>query len=242
MEKWKETRYYPECMENPIIAPSILSADFCDIRSAIDDIETSRCPWIHLDVMDGRFVPPITFGSKMVEDIRARTRLFLDVHLMIEEPERHVQAFIESGANAITFHQEACVHSHRLLQRIRESGKCAGISIVPSTPVSSIIHLLPFLDQVLIMTVNPGYGGQELLPFCLEKVKDLIAIRAAQKSHFKIAIDGGVNARTLSQIALSRPDVLVMGSAFFNAENKRDMIENMQNQWMKAIENENLIH
>jgi len=241
MEKLRETRYYPECMEKPIIAPSILSADFCDIRTAIADIEMSRCPWIHLDVMDGRFVPPITFGSKMVGDIRARTKLFLDVHLMIVEPERHVQAFIESGADAITFHQEACVHSHRLLQRIRESRKRAGISIVPSTPVGSILHLLPFLDQVLVMTVNPGYGGQELLPFCLEKVKDLAAIRAAQKLKFNIAIDGGVNAGTLSRITASAPDVLVIGSAFFNAENKKEMIENMRNQWTMAIENEGSI-
>ncbi len=229
-------------METPIFAPSILSADFCDIRAAIADIESSHCPWIHLDVMDGRFVPPITFGSKMVGDIRASTELFLDVHLMVEEPDRHVHAFIESGADAITFHQEACVHSHRLLQRIREARKSAGISIVPSTPISSIIHLLPFLDQVLIMTVNPGYGGQELLPFCLEKVKDLAAIRTAQKLSFKIAIDGGVNIRTLSRIALSRPDILVMGSAFFNAKNKKEMVDNMRHQWIKAIENKDSVH
>lgn len=224
-------------MQVPIIAPSILSADFCEIRSAIADIESSRCPWIHLDVMDGRFVPPITFGSKMVSDIRAHTELFLDVHLMVEEPERHVQDFIESGADAITFHGEACIHSHRLLQRIKEAGKMAGVSIVPSTPANTIVHLLEYVDQVLVMTVNPGYGGQELLPFCLEKVKELGAIRSAKNLRFKIVIDGGVNAGTIPLIASSGPDVLVMGSAFFGAQNKREMIDDVYRQWRKVIEN-----
>ncbi len=229
-------------MSYPIIAPSILSADFWDIKSAVADIEASTCSWIHLDIMDGRFVPPITFGSKMVGDIRQHTKLFLDVHLMIEEPERHVQEFIQSGADAVTFHQEACIHSHRLLQRIKELGKKPGISIVPSTPVSAIFHLLPFLDQVLVMTVNPGYGGQDLLPFCLEKVKELNDIRSARKLNFKIAIDGGVNTYTLSQIAMSKPDVLVMGSAFFSARDKISLIANMRSQWQKTIENEGSIH
>lgn len=214
----------------------MLSADFCDIRAAIADVENCRCPWIHLDVMDGRFVPPITFGSKMVADIRSRTALFLDVHLMVEAPERHVQEFMESGADAITFHAEACVHSHRLLQRIREGGKSAGISLVPATPISAIAPLLESADHVLVMTVNPGYGGQELLPFCLDKVRELNAFRRERRLNFTIAVDGGVNCETISLIAASDPDILVIGSAFFGADNKQRFVAQLRQQWKEAIE------
>jgi Pentose-5-phosphate-3-epimerase len=159
-------------MREPLIAPSVLSADFADIDSALRLIEQSGADWIHLDVMDGHFVPPITFGAKMVQDIRKRTRLPLDAHLMVEAPERQVEDFAEAGADFITFHPEACVHAHRCIQMIRNRGCKPGISIVPSTPVSVIEELLPFVELILVMTVNPGYGGQDLLPFCLEKVKN----------------------------------------------------------------------
>lgn len=218
-------------MQYPLIAPSILSADFSDISSSLDSIRRSGSDWIHLDVMDGHFVPPITFGSKMVSDIRSHSSLPLDVHLMTAEPERLVPEFASAGADYITFHIEACVHAHRAVETIKECGKKAGISIVPSTPVAAIAELLPFVDLVLVMTVNPGYGGQKMLPFCLDKIRTLKAIRASSKLDFLISADGGIGVSTMGEVAEAGPEVLVIGSAFFGAEDRGEIVRALKNSY-----------
>lgn len=202
------------------IAPSILSADFANLANEIRDVEKGGADYIHVDVMDGHFVPNITIGPLIVEAIRPVTKLPLDVHLMIENPDQYIEAFIKAGADIITVHQEACVHLHRTIMMIKEQGVKAGVVLNPATSVSLIEEILPELDMVLLMTVNPGFGGQRFIPSVLKKVEELSSLREALELDFEIEIDGGVNIETAGLCTNAGADVLVAGSAVYNQEDR----------------------
>ncbi len=202
---------------NPIIlAPSLLSADFSQLENSIKKIEAYGGSYVHIDVMDGSFVPSISFGQPVVKSIRSITKLPFDVHLMVNHPEHQIESFAKLGADLITFHWEAAVHHHAIISRIHELGKKAGISIVPSTPVSVLSEVLPFVDLVLIMSVNPGAGGQSFIPGSAEKINELARIREEKGYSYLISVDGGINNETASLVRKNGVDIIVSGSSFFD--------------------------
>ncbi|MBN1524408.1 MAG: ribulose-phosphate 3-epimerase [Spirochaetales bacterium] len=211
-----------------LIAPSLLSADFSSIKDGIALIEKAGGDWIHFDVMDGQFVPNITFGPKMIADARPHSKKIFDVHLMINTPEQFVSHFAEAGADYITIHLESTVHVHRTLEYISSLGKKAGITIVPSTPVSLLEEVLPVVELVLIMSVNPGFGGQKFIPGSLGKLAFLKEIREKKGYNFRIEVDGGVNENTYREIIDAGADVLVMGSAFFSSKDPAGDLEEIR--------------
>ena len=203
------------------MAPSLLSADFSRLADELAFIEKNGGEWVHLDVMDGHFVPNLTFGAPVVRSLRGKTKLPFDVHLMVSRPQDFVKDFAEAGADYYTFHIEAAVHAHRLITEIRAAGMKPGISIVPSTPVQSLEEVLPFVDLVLVMSVNPGFGGQSMIPRCLEKITALRTYRERNNYHYVISVDGGVNAKTLASVCDAGADVVVSGSSFFSGDIKK---------------------
>jgi len=207
-------------MKTQILAPSLLSADFSTLGSEIKKIEDNKGGAVHIDVMDGSFVPEITYGEPVIRSIRKLTKLPFDVHLMIEKPELHVESFAKAGADWLTFHWEATNHAHRVIQMIHEAGKKAGVAICPGTPVSLLSEILPCADIILVMTVNPGWGGQKIIPSCVEKVAQLKKYREEHGLNFMISVDGGVNNETLDSVINAGTDVVVSGSCFFNGSLK----------------------
>ncbi|RAL26469.1 ribulose-phosphate 3-epimerase [Thermoflavimicrobium daqui] len=203
------------------IAPSILSADFARLKEEIDEIEKAGADWIHIDVMDGHFVPNITLGPLVVNAIRPHTSLPLDVHLMIEEPDRYISDFVKAGADYISVHQEACPHLHRTIYHIKEQGVKAGVVINPATPVALIEPILADVDLVLLMTVNPGFGGQKFIASVLPKIAQVRKWMEEKGLDIPIEVDGGVNQETARQVVEAGANVLVAGSAIFGANDRR---------------------
>lgn len=207
------------------ISPSVLAADLSNLAKDVMDIESAGADMVHLDVMDGIFVPNITFGMPVIKALRDKSNLIFDVHLMIDKPERYAMRFIDAGADILTFHLEACENPSELLEQIREQGVMAGISIKPATPVEDIYPLLEQCDMVLVMTVEPGYGGQKLIPETIEKVRKLKAEVKKRGIDLEIAVDGGVNESNASELINAGAGILVAGSSVFGASDRRVAID-----------------
>ena len=197
------------------LSPSLLSADFGNLADGLRLIEEKGSSFVHVDVMDGNFVPQVSYGQPVISSIRKYSKLPFDVHLMIEKPENSIMSYIDAGADWVTFHIESTNHADRCVQMIHEAGKKAGVAICPATPVSAIEELLPFVDLVLVMTVNPGWGGQILIPYTIEKVKKLADIQKEMDFKYLISVDGGVNQETLGNVLDAGTDIVVSGSSFF---------------------------
>ena len=197
------------------LSPSLLSADFSDLTSEFKFIEEKGSSFVHVDVMDGHFVPQVSYGQPVISSIRKCTKLPFDVHLMIERPENSIVSYIESGADFVTFHIEATCHADRCAQLVHDAGKKAGIALCPATPLSAVEELLPFVDLVLVMSVNPGWGGQKLIPYTIEKIRKLADIQREKNFKYLISVDGGINQETLEDVLEAGTDIVVSGSSFF---------------------------
>jgi ribulose-phosphate 3-epimerase len=212
----------------PLIAPSLLAADFLHLSSECEMLNESKADWFHLDVMDGRFVPNISFGMSVIKQIRKTTDKFFDVHLMILEPEKYVEEFKDAGANSLTIHQEACLHLHRNIQQIKSLGMNAGVAINPATPVSFLHDIIADIDLILIMSVNPGFGGQSFIPHSIQKIREVKTLINQTNSAAKIEVDGGISLKNAADIVKAGADVLVAGNAIFSSENPKETIAKMK--------------
>ena len=212
----------------PIIAPSLLSANFLQLQQDCDMLNSSEAAWWHLDIMDGRFVPNISYGPMIVKFIRSTTKSFCDVHLMIEEPEKFIDAFVAAGADQLTVHWEACIHLHRTIQQIKSCGIKAGVAVNPHTPVHFLKDIIGDVDTVLVMSVNPGFGGQLFLPHTLNKVTELRQMITQQELHTLLEVDGGVNTDNAKLLVAAGADVLVAGNTVFAAADPKAMIARLK--------------
>jgi ribulose-phosphate 3-epimerase len=216
------------------IAPSILAADFANLGAAVRGMESAGVRLIHVDVMDGHFVPNISIGVPVVGSLRKATQLLLDVHLMIETPERFVSAFAQAGANTLLVHQEATVHLDRVLAMIREEGCKAGVVINPATPVSTLSEVLAQVDQVLVMSVNPGYGGQQFIPYSLDKIRELRDLRTRNHYNYRIEVDGGVDVDNAAELVRAGAEILVAGTAVFHGSDPVGAAKRLQQIILEA--------
>ena len=213
------------------LAPSILSADFSKLAEDVAKIEKGGADYIHVDVMDGHFVPNISFGAAVMKSLEGKTTLPFDVHLMIENPDQYLEDFLTPNTEYITVHQEACTHLHRTVQHIKSLGVKAGVSINPATTLATLDYILDDVDMVLVMSVNPGFGGQKFIPSAMEKIRELAEIRRAEELDFEIEIDGGVNLDNVQDIASAGTDIIVAGSAVFKTAD----IEETTKQFVRKI-------
>lgn len=203
-----------------LIGPSILTADFLNLGRDIATAQAAGVDYLHLDIMDGQFVPNISFGMPIVSAIRTATELPLDVHLMINTPEAYIGAFAEAGADTITIQVEATIHTHRVVTSIREHGVLAGVALCPGTPIAAVEELLPFVDQVLVMSVNPGFGGQTFIPTALAKIERLRGIIADRQLNCRIQVDGGIKATNIARVASAGAESFVVGSSVFDGKDR----------------------
>lgn len=207
------------------IAPSILAADYANFASELKRIEETDAEYVHIDIMDGQFVPNISFGADVVASMRKHSKLVFDCHLMVGDPERYVEAYAQAGADIMTIHTESTKHIHGALQKIKAAGMKAGVVINPGTPVSALKPVLNLVDQVLIMTVNPGFGGQAFIPECLEKVEEVASLREILGLTFDIEVDGGVDNKTIAACQKAGANIFVAGSYLFKAS---DLVSQVQ--------------